>query len=440
MNREKEILNCSEQDSADEFRKSFFIKSMLVIGATVLLVSAAEYLAMPKTRPLSILGLLSGFIYLLLAHFSKGFSSIEKIAMVLITTGLPYLSARILFTTGFMGTTSIWYILFPIYGHFYLSKRNAINVNVLTAVCIFITIGLELCISEILHPYIQEYPPVLSTLLSLLAIVSAMAHFIFYRDESASMQKKIDIEKTEKIHSAQLAAVGEMAGNIAHEINTPLNTINMVAEDIEEHLQAKSFDAEHLKAQCQLIISVTESIGKTVRTLLEFSRKPKLTEYNRSNALQCIEKTLELCHCLVRLHAIDIVLDHASLKNTYFNCNSSEISQVFMTLIKNSIDAIKDSSSRWIHVSSYTENNMHIIEYIDSGNGIPISYSNNIFDPYFSTKASEQSAGLGLSIALNIIKRHQGSIRYVTDCKNTTFQISLPISREVPADDQNFSS
>ena len=102
------------------------------------------------------------------------------------------------------------------------------------------------------------------------------------------------------------------------------------------------------------------------------------------------------------------------------------MSQVFLNLISNAIDAIKNLENKSIEVGYIEYSDSVEIYFMDSGKGIPKKLRDSIMNPFFTTKEIGEGTGLGLSISQNIIKRHNGALQICPDSENTKFIIKLP--------------
>jgi signal transduction histidine kinase len=108
--------------------------------------------------------------------------------------------------------------------------------------------------------------------------------------------------------------------------------------------------------------------------------------------------------------------------------DAAALEQVFLNIILNSLDAMRDKGS--IKIYSSLKDSQAVVEISDTGSGIPEKIRNKIFDPFFSTKSKEKGTGLGLSVSFKIIQEHMGNIELVSgpEKTGTTFAIRLPVS------------
>lgn len=110
-------------------------------------------------------------------------------------------------------------------------------------------------------------------------------------------------------------------------------------------------------------------------------------------------------------------------------CKASQISQVLMNLINNSIDALTAMNEKWIKVTIIDEEKFLIIRIIDSGKGID-EIADKIMDPFFTTKPTGKGTGLGLSISKTMMKDQGGDLLYIPKQDNTTFELRIPIEQK----------
>ena len=135
-------------------------------------------------------------------------------------------------------------------------------------------------------------------------------------------------------------------------------------------------------------------------------------------------KSLSLVNA--KLTSKDIELKIDDLGDEEIVCSTSELSQVFINLLNNAVDAISDLDERWIQVSTRIEGAMTKIIFTDSGKGIPEEVRVKIFENLFTTKGDKKGTGLGMGICKKLIERNQGKIEVATKYKNTTFEITFP--------------
>lgn len=230
-------------------------------------------------------------------------------------------------------------------------------------------------------------------------------------------EMKLEKELREK---ENLALIGEVVSNIAHNLSNPLNIISGNADYLLLDKKENDEGYEELK----VIIEETTRITKSIRQLLNFSKPVTLMkEPIDINAI--LEEIIEKTKFIAGNKEINFKKNLSkNLPET--NADKDLIRDVFLNLINNSIQAI--SSKGTICIKTSKENNFIVTEISDSGAGIPKENIDKIFKPFFSTKGYGKGTGLGLSFAERVIKEHKGKIEVSSKPeKGTTFKISLPI-------------
>lgn len=220
------------------------------------------------------------------------------------------------------------------------------------------------------------------------------------------------------IHSARLAAVGELAGHVAHEINNPLTGVLGYASLLME----VETDSGRMR-QLKIIEEETLRAREIVRKLLDFARQvePKREKVNINRAIKPI---LSLVSGHAMSSNIQVVGEYSEgLPDVFVDIN--QIEQVFLNIINNSMDAMPKGGI--LAIKSYLSGRYVAVSISDNGNGIQAGMLPRIFDPFFTTKEKVSGAGLGLSVSLGIIERHGGKIDVESLVgQGSKFTVSLP--------------
>ena len=260
-------------------------------------------------------------------------------------------------------------------------------------------------------------------------------------------------------HAQKLEAIGELSAGIAHEINNPIgfiygnmkilkeyaSVLRQVADIASEFCNNADSDAEELKNRYQeldqnekiddviadLNLLLDENIDGAARVsdivsnLKSFAR-PDLKEKVQCNINDGMITTLKVMNNELK-YKCKVIEDYGDLPD--IECFPGELNQVFMNLISNAVQAIKEDGV--IHVTTRAEDGNIVIKIKDNGCGIPPENVNHIFDPFFSTKPVGKGTGLGLSVSHGIIEKHHGEINVSsTPGEGTVFTIVLPITVE----------
>lgn len=239
--------------------------------------------------------------------------------------------------------------------------------------------------------------------------------------------KKIELGRIQLIQSAKMATLGEMASGIAHEINNPLTIILGKSKQIQRQIQ-QTEGVESNSQQLSKIISAAERIGRIINGLRTFSRSSEGDPFQIEPLSSIIHDTISLCEERFLNHKIPIEIDEIPL--IYIPCRPSQISQVFLNLLSNSLDAVDKLTEKWVKIKFTIDISLNQIniEFTDSGHGIPKEIANRIMQPFFTTKDVGSGTGLGLSISKGIIEKHHGKIALDSSAKNTKFIVTLPFT------------
>jgi len=226
----------------------------------------------------------------------------------------------------------------------------------------------------------------------------------------------------------QLAAAGQLASGIAHEINNPLATISACVEVLEGEgikTEESGFDSVRVTNYLNMIREETERAAGIIGDLLSFTRqRPHRTE--SFDMIDAIKSTISLFKIQTQYNAYDfdetIAYDTPHIKG-----DRDRIRQVLIILISNAAESMAQGGLISISLRGDDENAQVILEISDHGKGIPAEDLGRIFQPFFTTKLEEKGTGLGLSIAHSIIIRHNGWISVKsTPGEGSTFTVKFP--------------
>jgi len=233
-------------------------------------------------------------------------------------------------------------------------------------------------------------------------------------EELAAMQNTL-------VQSQRLASLGKLAAGIAHEINNPLGGILVLSSLVVEDLKDDDPHRENL----QEVIKQTMRCRDIVKGLLQFSRQEEgKTEYVKVNDI--LNNTLSLIEKQALFHNIEVV-KNLDVELPYILGDNSQLQQVFINVILNAVQAMKEIGTLTINTSHDKKNDMVVIEISDTGCGIPEESIDRIFDPFFTTKEVGEGTGLGLSIAYGIVTKHHGRMRVKSKLgEGSTFTVKIP--------------
>lgn len=243
------------------------------------------------------------------------------------------------------------------------------------------------------------------------------------------VQVKADELKNEQavsLNSARMAALGEIAGGIAHEVNTPLGAILLSSQTLKSQLESGEIDRAHSIDLTDNIEKTVNRISKIIRALRAFTRGANNDPFLDTSIVSIIENALALSAEKLRARSIDVRFDRPEGSELTVQCRESQIGQVLINLINNARDAIEHLEEKWVAIQIEERPKEIAVLFSDSGPGIPPEIEEKIFKPFFTTKEVGKGTGLGLSISKEIIESHGGALKLVRSKRNTTFEIILP--------------
>ncbi len=222
------------------------------------------------------------------------------------------------------------------------------------------------------------------------------------------------------IHSGKLAALGQLAGGVAHEINNPLQIIlgrvQMVMMETQDASQ---------RDELGIIESETKRIASIVRGLLEFARDgEKPVAFKVLDLNQALRDSFVLIRHQLDVEEIRIVEEYKEGIPRILG-DPGMLKQVFLNICINAKQAMKPGDT--FTLRSGFDDRYVFVEFADTGAGIASEYLGRIFEPFFTTKEENGGTGLGLSISYNIVQKHNGLIQVKSQKgKGSTFRVCLP--------------
>ncbi len=229
------------------------------------------------------------------------------------------------------------------------------------------------------------------------------------------------------IRSAKLAAVGEMAAAVAHELNNPLTTITGFTELILESLPEDSGEHEDLS----LVLKEAQRSRFVVRRLLDFSRQGEILRVE-SDVNEVISVVLALVHHIAQTSGVVSRIEMWD-DLPLISIDRSQMQQVFLNLIHNAIQAMPEGGELLIQSQLDKREDEDWIAVIikDSGVGISKEHIDEIFEPFFTTKPLGEGTGLGLSVSYSIVSEHGGYIDVESEeKKGSIFTVWLPVKSD----------
>lgn len=241
--------------------------------------------------------------------------------------------------------------------------------------------------------------------------------------ERLRAEAELRTTQVELVQASKMAALGQMAAGLSHELNQPLAAIRSYAENAKAFLDQSRLDT----AQSNLggIAELTERMARIIKNLRTYSRNEQVParEVRLQNAVEEARSLLE-----GRFVETGITVDLDVPENLpSVLAGDVRLQQVFMNLFTNAIDAMRDSTNKTLSVRATADEGGVQVCVQDTGPGVPDEVLENIFDPFYSTKDVGEGMGLGLSITYGIIRRFGGVITVSNATEGgAVFTITLP--------------
>jgi signal transduction histidine kinase len=239
-----------------------------------------------------------------------------------------------------------------------------------------------------------------------------------------SLRQKIEQERDlrEQLrHKERLAALGQVAAGVAHELRNPLATIRLRTQ-----MNQRAVSDSAVQQSCSMVLEEIDRLNGIVERLLYFSR-PLNLEVESFDLVLLLRDCVEAKTTLVRSETIRFLFD-ATSASVIIRGDRSKLYQVFDNILSNAIDALGPVGT--IELKVLDQHDHATVECRDDGHGITEEIRNKLFDPFFTTRP--KGIGLGLSIAYEIVQAHDGTTEIASSpVKGTIVTVRLPSSGPV---------
>ena len=246
------------------------------------------------------------------------------------------------------------------------------------------------------------------------------------RETEMELNARMDAQRLAEnrlVQAAKLAAVGEMAAGIAHELNNPLTSVTGFAELVMEDLPEDSPSRPDL----DLVVREARRARDVVRRLLDFARQ---SESARANASlnKVVEDVITLTRHLIHTNGVELKLELQE-DLPWVSMDENQMKQVLLNLVHNALQAMPGGGQLEIKTSASQKVGREgiMVSVSDNGVGIKPEDQQRIFEPFFTTRADHGGTGLGLSVTYGIVSDHGGEIELVSQPElGSTFTVWLP--------------
>ena len=259
--------------------------------------------------------------------------------------------------------------------------------------------------------------------------------FLLYCREDSEIylhRKRIREQELQLAEASKLSSLGEMAGGVAHEINTPLGAILLAASQLKTSLSGEAeVNTKKSLIFVELIINTVDRISKIVKSLRQVSRDGSADELASCALADLIEDSVGLCRERFQSHGVALEID-VSEASSMVMVKRVPLSQVLLNLLNNSFYVAKEVNDGWIKIRCENTSDDRVrVSVIDCGKGIEPTVLNKIFQPFFTTKEVGEGTGLGMSISRQIVKEHGSDLRYQLNEGHTSFYFEIQQAEDI---------
>jgi PAS domain S-box-containing protein len=253
--------------------------------------------------------------------------------------------------------------------------------------------------------------------------------------------RQVELLRNQLVTSGRLAAVGQLAAGIAHEINNPLAFVRTNLGVLREHwaVIAKAIGSATadeaadtaLRDGEEIISESIEGVDRAahiVRDVREFSHSGR-PERERVDVNDLLDRVLRISRAELG-RGLLVQREYARLP--LVDASPQQLKQVFLNLVVNAVHATRGDGTIWVRTAR--EGERVVVRIADDGSGVPAEVADRIFDPFFTTKDVGDGTGLGLSISHQIVQSHGGELELEHDvAPGACFRVTLPIDADPDA-------
>jgi signal transduction histidine kinase len=252
-------------------------------------------------------------------------------------------------------------------------------------------------------------------------IDSFVAQLVLVLESAELLERTVAVERS-LAHAEKLAAIGELAARIAHEIRNPVTAARSLAQQLSDDATSP-LNVEH----AHLILTELERVERQIASLLRYARRETF-RFEPVDLGDLARSTLESFR--PRLEAAEIAAAVVAPEGVTARADREKLRQVLINLIENSLDALRErDGGRRLELTVVQVNGSSRLHVSDNGPGVPAEALNRLFEPFFSLKPT--GTGLGLAIARRTVEEHGGQIEALPSTESgITFAIDLPNAEE----------
>ena len=233
----------------------------------------------------------------------------------------------------------------------------------------------------------------------------------------AASQSELLTLRESLAHTERVAALGQVAANVAHQAGTPLNLVSGYVQMIRDDPRTD----ERTRARLVTVDAQIQQVTRVLRTMLDNARRPSgLAHVDLGRVIERVRELAQprLERAGIRLH-ISVTGDLPAVK-----ADATQLEMALLNLVTNALDAMPHGGS--LAITAETDSAGARMRVADTGGGIPAAVVDRLFEPWVTTKPAGQGSGLGLAIVRDVVRAHGGSIAASNQAGGAVFVITLP--------------
>ena len=244
-------------------------------------------------------------------------------------------------------------------------------------------------------------------------------------------------KETQLIQASKLTTLGQMAAGIAHEINQPLNVIQVCADFFLKMIdRGQSIDEDDLKSMAADIGRNVQRAAAIIQHMRDFARQSGVTR-SKIDINDPIRDVFKVLGHQLRVHEVELSIE-LDPDIAPIMADHNRLEQVFINLVTNAVDAMDekrgwpeyDNVEKLLRIRSFLENGFVVVTVSDTGIGMSDEVLAKLFEPFFTTKDIGKGTGLGVCISYGIVKDYGGSIEIESKLgEGTTFKLKFPAAK-----------
>lgn len=226
-------------------------------------------------------------------------------------------------------------------------------------------------------------------------------------------------------HQARLSSLGEMAGGIAHELNTPLQALLLNADMAHAELGGGEPDLEFVQEVVAEAVATTRYLSNVVRAMRTLSRRSG-SEGDPLETVPLREVIEDVCSMgSGRMRLAGVSVSVLAPEEIQVTARRSECAQILLNLLNNAHDAVAGLPDPWVRIELAREGERVRVSVVDSGPGVPGHLADAIMAPFYTTKAAGQGTGLGLSVSRTLAQQWGATFHCDSEAGHSSFTLTF---------------